>query len=184
MMYSQSDAVVRRRPASKLRHKHFVLDGDVVVPARQLLPNEQICADLLVGAGRYCCKSPKLLGTNLFVRKQKLLRSPINMAPNAFLKSPVSLLPGHEVSLIFTQNRVSSPEKFWSAAEKGFCNKIGQQPTRDHAHIRLNFETNWIKQLRSIFASQWFSNCSGPQRVDEQCACTGECNGDQARICK
>jgi hypothetical protein len=26
-------------------------------------------------AGRYCCKSPKLFGTDFFVQKQKLLRS-------------------------------------------------------------------------------------------------------------
>jgi hypothetical protein len=103
----------------------LVLDGDVVVPARQLLPNEQICADLLVGAGRYCCKSPKLLGTNLFVRKQKLLRSPINMAPNPFLKSPLSLLPGREVSLIFTQKSRQQPRKILVSSGKGLLQQIG-----------------------------------------------------------
>jgi hypothetical protein len=70
-------------------------------------------------SGRYCCKSLKLFGTNLFVRKQKLLRSPINMAPNSFLKSPVSLSPGNEVPHIFTQKSRQQPRKISVSSGKG-----------------------------------------------------------------
>jgi hypothetical protein len=61
--------------------------------------------------GRYCCKSPILFGTDFFVRKQKLLRSPINRAPNSFPGSPVSLSPGNEVPHIFTQKSRQQPRK-------------------------------------------------------------------------
>ena len=69
--------------------------------------------------GRYCCKSRKLLGANFFVRKQKFLRSPINMAPSSLPKSSVSLSPGNEVPHIFIQESHQRPRKILVCRGKG-----------------------------------------------------------------
>ena len=80
------------------------------------------------GMCRYCCKSPKLLGGVSFERNEAKLCSPINMAPRPLAKPPVSFSRRDEVLHIFT-NRISGLEKFLSAVEKDFCNKICQEPT-------------------------------------------------------
>jgi hypothetical protein len=79
--------------------------------------------------GRYCCKSPKLFGTDFFVRKQQLLRSPTNRVPNSFPKSPVSLSPGNEVPHIFTQKSRQLPRKILVSSEKGLLQQ--NRPTPD-----------------------------------------------------
>jgi len=44
-------------------------------------------------SGRFCCKSPKLLGTNFLVKKLTLVPSPISRSQSSLPKSPVSLPP-------------------------------------------------------------------------------------------
>src|SRR5215471_17998832 len=69
--------------------------------------------------GRFCCKSPKLLGTNFLVKKLKLVPSPINRPPSSLPKSPVSLPPENEVPQISIQKSHQQPRKILVHSEKG-----------------------------------------------------------------
>jgi hypothetical protein len=108
--------------------------------------------------GRYCCKSPKLFGTDFFVRKQKLLRSSINSAPNSFPKSPASLSPRNEVPHIFTQKWRQGPRKILVRSRKGLL-----QHNRPAATLNQAF---WVSNqtppaIKAIPASRGTSRPNG-----------------------
>src|SRR6516225_8606163 len=69
--------------------------------------------------GRFCCKTPKSLGTNFLVKKLRLVPSPINRAPSSLPKSPVSLPPENEVPQISIQKSHQQPRKILVCSGKG-----------------------------------------------------------------
>src|SRR6516165_12812189 len=71
------------------------------------------------GWGRFCCKTPKSLGTNFLVKKLRLVPSPINRAPSSLPKSPVSSPPENEVPQISIQKSHQQPRKILACGGKG-----------------------------------------------------------------
>src|SRR6516225_6537474 len=69
--------------------------------------------------GRFCCKTPKSLGTNFLVKKLRLVPSPINRAPSSLPKSPVSSPPENEVPQISIQKSHQQPRKILACGGKG-----------------------------------------------------------------
>src|SRR5262252_5210093 len=68
---------------------------------------------------RFCCKSPKLLGTNFLVKKLRLVPSPIDRSSSSLPKSPVSLPPENEVPQISIQKSHQQPRKILVRRGKG-----------------------------------------------------------------
>src|SRR6476646_7758974 len=60
---------------------------------------------------RYCCKSPKLPGTNFSAVKKSDLRPPMDVASITLRRSPVSLSSGDEVPHIFTRKSRLRPKE-------------------------------------------------------------------------
>jgi hypothetical protein len=83
-------------------------------------PTRQMCFVAVheSGCGRYCCKSPKLPGTNFSGVKKSDLRPPMDVASITLRRSPVSLSSGDEVPHIFTRKSRLRPKEFLITSAK------------------------------------------------------------------
>ena len=99
---------------------------------------------------RFCCKSPKSLGTNFLVKKMRLVPSPINRSPSSLPKSPVSLPPENEVPQISFQKSHQQPRKILVCSGKGLLQQnrfdsglqSGQLPVEPEATPIHRFDPN------------------------------------------
>jgi hypothetical protein len=79
----------------------------------------QFAALHMSACGRYCCKSPKLLGDNFLAIRRSDLRPPIFTVSITLPRSPVSLSSGDEVPHIFTRKSRLKPGEFLITSAKG-----------------------------------------------------------------
>ena|SRR5215467_5459207 len=88
----------------------------------------------------YCCKSPKLLGTNFLVKKLMIAPSPINRSPSSLPKSPVGLPPENEVPQISIQKSHQQPRKILVCSGKGLLqqNLPAHRTSRGARLLRLS----------------------------------------------
>jgi len=70
------------------------------------------------GSGRYCCKSPKLVGDDFPAITQTNRRSPLCVVSITLPRSPVSLSSGDEVPHIFTRKSRLQPGEFLISSAK------------------------------------------------------------------